>query len=64
MQAMDFTLNNMTARADARRRHRHRRCIVVLENLFRYVEEARTPFDAAIRHARCAAVITTTLSRS
>ena len=54
MRAMDFTLNNMTLLAltlavgividDA---------IVVLENIFRYVEEKRrTPFDAAIEGTR------------
>ena len=66
MRAMDFTLNNMTLLAltlavgividDA---------IVVLENIFRYVEEKdRTPFDAAIEGTREVAlpVMATTLS--
>src|SRR3954469_15569791 len=66
MRAMDFTLNNMTLLAltlavgividDA---------IVVLENIFRYVEEERrTPFDAAIEGTREVAlpVMATTLS--
>ncbi|MEQ1869240.1 MAG: efflux RND transporter permease subunit [Vicinamibacterales bacterium] len=66
MRAMDFTLNNMTLLAltlavgividDA---------IVVLENIFRYVEEkACTPFEAAIRGTREVAlpVMATTLS--
>ena len=54
MRAMDFTLNNMTLLAltlavgividDA---------IVVLENIFRYIEEkGRSPFDAAIEGTR------------
>ena len=63
---MDFTLNNMTLLAltlavgividDA---------IVVLENIFRYIEEKeRTPFDAAIQGTREVAlpVMATTLS--
>jgi HAE1 family hydrophobic/amphiphilic exporter-1 len=66
MKAMDFTLNNMTLLAltlavgividDA---------IVVLENIFRYVEEEhQTPFDAAINGTREVAlpVMATTLS--
>ena len=66
MRAMDFTLNNMTLLAltlavgividDA---------IVVLENIFRYIEEKhRTPFDAAIEGTREVAlpVMATTLS--
>src|SRR3954452_8415168 len=66
MRAMEFTLNNMTLLAltlavgividDA---------IVVLENIFRYVEEKRrTPFDAAIEGTREVAlpVMATTLS--
>jgi HAE1 family hydrophobic/amphiphilic exporter-1 len=66
MRAMDFTLNNMTLLAltlavgividDA---------IVVLENIFRYIEEkGRTPFDAAIQGTREVAlpVMATTLS--
>ncbi|MEO8257539.1 MAG: efflux RND transporter permease subunit [Acidobacteriota bacterium] len=66
MRAMDFTLNNMTLLAltlavgividDA---------IVVLENIFRYVEEKKyTPFDAAIQGTREVAlpVMATTLS--
>ena len=62
---MDFTLNNMTLLAltlavgividDA---------IVVLENIFRYIEEkGRSPFDAAIQGTRVALpVMATTLS--
>jgi hydrophobic/amphiphilic exporter-1 (mainly G- bacteria), HAE1 family len=66
MRAMDFTLNNMTLLAltlavgividDA---------IVVLENIFRYIEEKqRSPFDAAIEGTREVAlpVMATTLS--
>jgi len=66
MRAMDFTLNNMTLLAltlavgividDA---------IVVLENIFRYVEEEhQSPFDAAINGTREVAlpVMATTLS--
>ena len=66
MRAMDFTLNNMTLLAltlavgividDA---------IVVLENIFRYLEEKhRSPFDAAIEGTREVAlpVMATTLS--
>ena len=66
MRAMDFTLNNMTLLAltlavgividDA---------IVVLENIFRYIEEkGRSPFDAAIQGTREVAlpVMATTLS--
>jgi HAE1 family hydrophobic/amphiphilic exporter-1 len=66
MRAMDFTLNNMTLLAltlavgividDA---------IVVLENIFRYVEEERqSPFNAAINGTREVAlpVMATTLS--
>ncbi len=66
MRAMDFTLNNMTLLAltlavgividDA---------IVVLENIFRYIEEkGRSPFDAAIEGTREVAlpVMATTLS--
>src|SRR3954462_3307637 len=66
MRAMDFTLNNMTLRAlplavgividDA---------IVVLENIFRYVEEEhQSPFDSAINGTREVAlpVMATTLS--
>jgi HAE1 family hydrophobic/amphiphilic exporter-1 len=66
MRAMDFTLNNMTLLAitlavgividDA---------IVVLENIFRYLEEKNcTPFEAAIRGTRevALAVMATTLS--
>jgi HAE1 family hydrophobic/amphiphilic exporter-1 len=66
MRAMDFTLNNMTLLAltlavgividDA---------IVVLENIFRYIEEKqRSPFDAAIQGTREVAlpVMATTLS--
>src|SRR5204862_404989 len=66
MRAMDFTLNNMTLLAltlavgividDA---------IVVLENIFRYVEEKHhTPFEAAIKGTREVAlpVMATTLS--
>ena len=66
MRAMDFTLNNMTLLAltlavgividDA---------IVVLENIFRYIEEkGYTPFDAAIHGTREVAlpVMATTLS--
>jgi hydrophobic/amphiphilic exporter-1 (mainly G- bacteria), HAE1 family len=66
MRAMDFTLNNMTLLAltlavgividDA---------IVVLENVFRYIEEKqRSPFDAAIEGTREVAlpVMATTLS--
>src|SRR6188508_1677251 len=66
MRAMDFTLNNMTLLAltlavgividDA---------IVVLENIFRYIEEKScTPFEAAIRGTRevALAVMATTLS--
>jgi hydrophobe/amphiphile efflux-1 (HAE1) family protein len=66
MRAMDFTLNNMTLLAltlavgividDA---------IVVLENIFRYIEEKQfTPFDAAIEGTREVAlpVMATTLS--
>jgi HAE1 family hydrophobic/amphiphilic exporter-1 len=66
MRAMDFTLNNMTLLGltlavgividDA---------IVVLENIFRYIEEEHcTPFDAAIRGTRevALAVMATTLS--
>jgi HAE1 family hydrophobic/amphiphilic exporter-1 len=66
MRAMDFTLNNMTLLAltlavgividDA---------IVVLENIFRYIEEKqRTPFHAAIEGTREVAlpVMATTLS--
>ena len=66
MRAMDFTLNNMTLLAltlavgividDA---------IVVLENIFRYIEEkGRSPFDAAIQGTRevALAVMATTLS--
>jgi HAE1 family hydrophobic/amphiphilic exporter-1 len=66
MRAMDFTLNNMTLLAltlavgividDA---------IVVLENIFRYIEEkGRPPFDAAIQGTREVAlpVMATTLS--
>jgi hydrophobic/amphiphilic exporter-1 (mainly G- bacteria), HAE1 family len=66
MRAMDFTLNNMTLLAltlavgividDA---------IVVLENIFRYVEEkGASPFDAAIQGTREVAlpVMATTLS--
>ena len=66
MRAMDFTLNNMTLLAltlavgividDA---------IVVLENIFRYIEEKHyTPFEAAIQGTREVAlpVMATTLS--
>jgi len=66
MRAMDFTLNNMTLLGltlavgividDA---------IVVLENIFRYIEEKNcTPFEAAIQGTRevTLAVIATTLS--
>jgi HAE1 family hydrophobic/amphiphilic exporter-1 len=66
MRGMDFTLNNMTLLAltlavgividDA---------IVVLENIFRHVEEeGRTPYDAAIHGTRevALAVMATTLS--
>jgi HAE1 family hydrophobic/amphiphilic exporter-1 len=66
MRAMDFTLNNMTLLGltlavgividDA---------IVVLENIFRYIEEEHaTPFDAAIKGTRevTLAVMATTLS--
>jgi HAE1 family hydrophobic/amphiphilic exporter-1 len=66
MRAMDFTLNNMTLLAitlavgividDA---------IVVLENIFRYIEEKNlSPFDAAIQGTREVAlpVMATTLS--
>ena len=66
MRLMDFTLNNMTLLGitlavgividDA---------IVVLENIFRYIEEeGATPFDAAIRGTRevALAVMATTLS--
>ena len=66
MRAMDFTLNNMTLLGltlavgividDA---------IVVLENIFRYIEEEHaTPFEAAIRGTRevTLAVMATTLS--
>jgi hydrophobe/amphiphile efflux-1 (HAE1) family protein len=66
MRAMDFTLNNMTLLGvtlavgividDA---------IVVLENIFRYIEEKQcTPFEAAIRGTRevTLAVMATTLS--
>jgi len=66
MRAMDFTLNNMTLLAltlavgividDA---------IVVLENIFRYIEEKqRSPFEAAIEGTREVAlpVMATTLS--
>ena len=66
MRAMDFTLNNMTLLGltlavgividDA---------IVVLENIFRYIEEKHcTPFDAAIQGTREVAlpVMATTLS--
>jgi HAE1 family hydrophobic/amphiphilic exporter-1 len=66
MRAMDFTLNNMTLLGltlavgividDA---------IVVLENIFRHIEEkGRTPFDAAIEGTRevSLAVMATTLS--
>src|SRR5213078_4565807 len=66
MRAMDFTLNNMTLLAitlavgividDA---------IVVLENIFRYIEEKDlSPFDAAIQGTREVAlpVMATTLS--
>ena len=67
MRCMDFTLNNMTLLAltlavgividDA---------IVVLENIFRYIEEKNcTPFEAAIAGARARsalAVMATTLS--
>jgi HAE1 family hydrophobic/amphiphilic exporter-1 len=66
MRAMDFTLNNMTLLGitlavgividDA---------IVVLENIFRYIEEKnRTPFEAAIQGTRevALAVMATTLS--
>ncbi len=66
MRAMDFTLNNMTLLAltlavgividDA---------IVVLENIFRYIEEkGMSPFDAAIQGTREVAlpVMATTLS--
>src|SRR3954464_12512190 len=66
MRAMDFTLNNMTLLGltlavgividDA---------IVVLENIFRYIEEEHcTPFDAAIKGTRevALAVMATTLS--
>jgi HAE1 family hydrophobic/amphiphilic exporter-1 len=66
MRGMDFTLNNMTLLGltlavgividDA---------IVVLENIFRYVEEkGQTPFDAAINGTRevTLAVLATTLS--
>ena len=66
MRAMDFTLNNMTLLAltlavgividDA---------IVVLENIFRYIEEKNcTPFEAAIQGTREVAlpVMATTLS--
>jgi HAE1 family hydrophobic/amphiphilic exporter-1 len=66
MRAMDFTLNNMTLLGltlavgividDA---------IVVLENIFRYIEEKGcTPFDAAIQGTRevTLAVMATTLS--
>ena len=66
MRAMDFTLNNMTLLAltlavgividDA---------IVVLENIFRYIEEKQyAPFDAAIQGTREVAlpVMATTLS--
>src|SRR3954462_3209177 len=66
MRAMDFTLNNMTLLGltlavgividDA---------IVVLENIFRYIEEEHaTPFDAAIEGTRevTLAVMATTLS--
>src|SRR5436853_658772 len=66
MRGMDFTLNNMTLLAltlavgividDA---------IVVLENIFRYIEEkGYTPFEAAIQGTREVAlpVIATTLS--
>jgi len=66
MRAMDFTLNNMTLLGltlavgividDA---------IVVLENIFRYIEEKHcTPFEAAIRGTRevALAVMATTLS--
>ena len=66
MRAMDFTLNNMTLLGitlavgividDA---------IVVLENIFRYIEEKGcTPFEAAIRGTRevTLAVMATTLS--
>src|SRR5260221_246981 len=66
MRAMDFTLNNMTLLGitlavgividDA---------IVVLENIFRYIEEKNcTPFEAAIRGTRevALAVMATTLS--
>src|SRR5204862_519493 len=66
MRAMDFTLNNMTLRGltlavgividDA---------IVVLENIFRYIEERHcTPFEAAIQGTRevTLAVMATTLS--
>ena len=66
MRAMDFTLNNMTLLGitlavgividDA---------IVVLENIFRYIEEKKcTPFDAAIQGTRevALAVMATTLS--
>jgi HAE1 family hydrophobic/amphiphilic exporter-1 len=66
MRAMDFTLNNMTLLGitlavgividDA---------IVVLENIFRYIEEKKcSPFEAAIRGTRevTLAVMATTLS--
>jgi HAE1 family hydrophobic/amphiphilic exporter-1 len=66
MRAMDFTLNNMTLLGitlavgividDA---------IVVLENIFRYIEEKQcTPFEAAIQGTRevALAVMATTLS--
>src|SRR4249919_1467050 len=66
MRLMDFTLNNMTLLGitlavgividDA---------IVVLENIFRYIEEEHaTPFDAAIKGTRevALAVMATTLS--
>ena len=66
MRVMDFTLNNMTLLAitlsvgividDA---------IVVLENIFRYIEEKNcTPFEAAIQGTRevALAVMATTLS--
>src|SRR6185503_10211520 len=66
MRAMDFTLNNMTLLGitlavgividDA---------IVVLENIFRYIEEKQcTPFEAAIQGTRevSLAVMATTLS--
>src|SRR5260370_653536 len=66
MRAMDFTLNNMTLLGitlavgividDA---------IVVLENIFRYIEEKQcTPFEAAIQGTRevTLAVMATTLS--